>query len=123
MGLENIPSVVELIQSPLTKFIYLTANDCGYLVSKQELIFNWIHPLFLKTKLAANKEDNLTWREATRRKFADQYWETAKTEIQMLEEMNYWEVVKRTVKINVLPVTCAFKWKRYPNGLINKFKT
>ena len=122
MELDHIPTVVELMDSPLAKFIHLAANDCGYNGSTQELICNWIHPLFLKAKSEASKLDNPNWREAMRGEFADQYWEAAKVEIQTLEGMNSWEVVKRTVEMNVLPGTWAFKCKRFPDGLIKKFK-
>ncbi len=57
-----------------------------------------------------------------RGEFADQYWEAEKVEIQTLEGMNSWEVMKRIVEMNVLPGTWAFKCKRFPDGLIKKFK-
>ena len=85
MDMGSIPTVVELLNSPLAIFIYLAANDCGCNSSKKELICNWIHPLFLKAKSAASKEDNLGWREAMCDDFANKYWEPAKTEIKTLE--------------------------------------
>jgi hypothetical protein len=36
--------------------------------------------------------------------------------------MNAWEVVERTLDMNVIRSTWAFKIKRYPDGLIKKFK-
>ena len=36
--------------------------------------------------------------------------------------MNTWDVVERTEEMNVLPSTWAFKCKRFPDGLIKKFK-
>ena len=50
--------------SPLSKFIHFAANDCGYSGTRMELIANWVHPLFLKAKSEANKEDNPNWRQA-----------------------------------------------------------
>ncbi len=41
----------------------------------QELIVLYVHPLFWKAHLAASKADNPSWQEATRGKFADEYWE------------------------------------------------
>ena len=40
-----IPSVKELLKSPLAIFITFSANDCGY---SGHLIVNWINPLFLE---------------------------------------------------------------------------
>ena len=37
----NVPTVAELINSPLPKFIHLAANNCGYCGSKKELILEW----------------------------------------------------------------------------------
>ncbi len=34
----KVPTVQELLNSPLSKFIELTANDCGYQVITQEII-------------------------------------------------------------------------------------
>jgi hypothetical protein len=118
----DIPSVEVLLASPLAKFIHLAANNCGYSGSKRELIANWVHPLFLQAKSAASKEDNPNWKDAMRGDYANEYWEACKTEIATLEGMDAWEVVKRTADMNVLESTWAFKCKRYPDGLIKKFK-
>ncbi len=40
MELDHIPTVVELMDSPLAKFIHLAANDCGYNGSTKDLICN-----------------------------------------------------------------------------------
>ena len=117
----EIPSVKALMASPLAKFIHLTANNCGYSRSKRELIANWVHPLFLKVKSAASKEDNLNWQQAMRGDYANKYWEACKTKIGTLEGMNVWEVVKRMADMNVLQSTWAYKCKRFPDGLIKKF--
>ena len=48
-----------------------------------------------------------------------------KKEIKELEERSTWTVVKRSSipeEANVLPGTWAFRIKRYPTGLIQKFK-
>ena len=55
----NVPTVEELMLSPLARFAHLAENVCGYNGSVKELICNWIHPLFLKAKAAASYEDNL----------------------------------------------------------------
>jgi len=118
----DVPTVEELLASPLAKFIHLASNDCGYNGSVKELICDWVHPLFLKAKAAASSEDNPGWSQAMKGQFADEFWEAAKVEITTLEGMDAWEVVERTLDMNVIRSTWAFKIKRYPDGLIKKFK-
>jgi hypothetical protein len=62
---DGIPTVAELLDSPLAKYITLAANDCGYSGTVEELIVNYVHPLFLKAHSAASKLDNPSWKEAT----------------------------------------------------------
>ncbi len=68
---DSLPSISDLINSPLSKYITLAANDYGYDGTAEELIVSYIHPLFLRAHLAASKLDNPSWRKATRGKFAD----------------------------------------------------
>ncbi len=70
---KTIPSVADLMDSPLAKYITLAANDCGYNGTTKELSVTYIHPLFLKADSAASKVDNPSWCEATRGKSADEY--------------------------------------------------
>ena len=57
----DLPSIEDIMNCPLSKFIHFAANDCGYHGSKKDLIVNWIHPLFLKAKSTASQEDNPNW--------------------------------------------------------------
>jgi hypothetical protein len=82
---KKIPTVADLLASPLAKYIILAANDCGYSGTAKELIVPYVHPLFLKAHSAASKADNPSWCDATRGKFADEYWEAMKLEITTLE--------------------------------------
>ena len=59
---KGIPTIADLLASPLAKYITFAANDCGYKGSRYELIANWVHPLFLKAKSEASKEDNPNWK-------------------------------------------------------------
>ncbi len=43
---DGIPTVAELMDSPLAKYITLAANDCGYSGTAEELIVTYVHPLF-----------------------------------------------------------------------------
>jgi hypothetical protein len=119
---DSLPSISDLINSPLSKYITLAANDCGYNGTAEELIVQYVHPLFLRAHSAASKEDNPGWREATRGKFADDYWKAMEVEIFTLESIDAWDVVEREDHMNIINSTWAFKCKRYPDGLIKKFK-
>ncbi len=55
---DGIPTVAELMDSPLAKYITLAANDCGYSGTAEELIVTYVHPFFLKAHSAASKSDN-----------------------------------------------------------------
>jgi hypothetical protein len=122
----TLDTIADLLASPLAQYITLAANDCGYGGTAQELIVSYVHPLFLKAHLAASKADNPSWREATRGKFADEYWEAMKLEIATLENIDAWTIVKQNDSNgkphHVIPSTWAFKCKQYPDGLIKKFK-
>ena len=115
-------TVDALMHSSLAPFIELAANDCGYRGSLRELICNWVHPLFLKAKSEASKEDNPNWWQAMRGPFAEEFWKAAVVELETLEGMGAWDVIDQTDEMNVIDSTWAFKLKRYPDGLIKKFK-
>jgi hypothetical protein len=87
-------------------------------------IVSYVHPLFLKAQSGASKEDNPSWKQATRGKFADEYWKAMEVEIATLEAINAWDVMEYDPDAmpNVIRSTWAFKCKRYPDGLIKKFK-
>ncbi len=124
---KTVPTVADLLASPLAKYITLAGNDCGYSGTAKELIVSYIHPSFLKACSAASKADNPSWHEATRGKFADEYWEAMKLDIATLENIDHaWSVVDRYdsngATHHVMPSTWAFKCKHYPDGRIKKFK-
>ncbi len=98
------------------------ANYCGYSGTAKELIVAYVHSLFLKAHSAASKADNPSWREATRCKFSDEYWKAMKLKIAILENIDAWLVIDQD-NHHVIASTWAFKCKRYPDGLIKKFKT
>ena len=66
--------------------------------------------------------DNPNWLQAMNGLFSEEYWQAACIEVETLESMDAWSVVDRTPEMNVLPSTWAFKCKRFPDGLIKKFK-
>ena len=118
----EVPTVQDLLNSPLAKFVNVAASDCGYTGSAKDLIVNWIHPLFLQARSAASKEDNPNYWQAMNGPFAEEYWKAAVKEIETLEGMNAWTVVEREDDMNVIDSTWAFQLKRHPDGMIEKFK-
>jgi hypothetical protein len=118
----EIPTVEGLMACPLSKFIHFAANDCGYKGTRCELNANWVHPLFLKAKSEASKEDNPSWKQATNGPFKEEYWRAAVKELETLKAMDAWEVVDRSKAENVIDSIWAFKLKRFPNGMVKKFK-
>jgi hypothetical protein len=119
---DSLPSISDLINSPLSKYITLAANDCGYDGTAEDLLVSYVHPLFLRAHSAASKLDNPGWQKTTRGKFADDYWKAMELEIFTLESIEAWQVVDREDEMNVICSTWAFKCKKYPDGLIKKFK-
>eukprot|EP00956_Cyclotella_meneghiniana_P016588 scaffold26237_cov49-Cyclotella_meneghiniana.AAC.1 len=87
----EVPTIEALMACPLSKFIHFAANDCGYSGSRYDLIANWVHPLFLKAKTEASKEDNPSWKQAMSGPFKEEYWKAAIKEIETLESMDVWE--------------------------------
>ena len=47
---DSILDIKELLDSPISKFITLAANYCGYSGTSEDLIVNHVHPFFLKAK-------------------------------------------------------------------------
>jgi hypothetical protein len=83
-----------------------------------------IQPHVLEANVASNDADNPSWNQAINGPFQDKWWEAMGIEIDTLEnDLKAWELVKRddTMK-NILPSTWAFKIKRFPDGLVKKFK-
>ena len=77
----------------------------------------------MKSKYTVSWDENTNWREATTRVFADNYWKAMKVDIATLEFMGDWEFFNWDDSMNVIELVWAFECKRYPDGLIKKFKT
>ena len=118
----EVPTVEDLMASPLAKFIHLAVNNTNYSGSTKELIANYVHPLFLKAKAQASSEDNPNWNQAMYGDAAAEYWEACKVEIATLEKMESWEVVDIPPGKHILGSTWAFRLKRYPDGRPKKYK-
>ena len=61
LGVNKLLTVNHIMDSSLGPFIEFAANDCSYGGSVKKVVCNWVHPLFLKAKSAASKEDNPNW--------------------------------------------------------------
>ncbi|MCA1807758.1 MAG: hypothetical protein LC687_07920, partial [Actinobacteria bacterium] len=79
-------------------------------------------PMALGAKAADSDPDTFTYQEAMNHPDADGFMDAAKTEIETLHKMKVWDEVDRQPWMNVLPGTWTFRLKRYPSGLIRKFK-
>ena len=90
---QQCPTLADLTSIKLAKYITIDANNCVYGGTAEELIVNYIHPLFLKAKSAVSREDNPNWREAPTGVFDDNYWKEMKVKISNLEYMGAWGVV------------------------------
>ena len=110
------------MEGPLSEYITLVANDCGYLGNTKEMIVNWVHPLFLKAKSMGSAENIHNWRQVIEGWFANEYWEATKTGMQTLEKKEGWTVVDCEDNMNIIRSTWVLKLKRYPYGLIKQFK-
>ena len=89
----EVPSVEALMACPLSKYIRFSASNCGYQGSCYKLIANWVHPLFLKAKSEASKEDNPNWKQVMNGPFKQEYWQATVKEMETLESINAWEGV------------------------------
>ena len=68
-------------------------------------------------------KDNPSFDTATRGPFQAQFWKAMYDELTtLIQEFDCWDYVLRTLDMNVLLSTWAFKNKRYPNGHVKKFK-
>ena len=84
----DIPSLKELMKSPLTKVITFSANSCCFSRSTKDLTVSWVDPLSLKTKAVLRKKDNPNWWDTLVDPFAGEYWKAADTEIEILKAMD-----------------------------------
>ena len=55
-------TIEEFLSRPIARFIKLSALDIGYSeMQTDSLLFKWVHPLCLKAKSEASKQDNPNW--------------------------------------------------------------
>ena len=82
-----------------------------------------VQPHILTDKASKSDPDNPTWSQAMNSADADRWWDAMSVEMETLEvDLKAWKLVKREPWMKVLPCTWAFRIKRFPNGLVKKFK-
>lgn len=81
-----------------------------------------VQPHLLKAKLEADP-DNPTYTQAMQGPHQLEWWKAMGDEMETLEgQLDAWSLVVRESWMNVLPSKWAFKLKRFPDGLVKKFK-
>ena len=80
-----------------------------------------MRPLALAAK--ANDADTSNWNQAMNGPNSEGFWKACEKELDTVEKMGVWEVVKKQHWMNTLPSTWAFKVKRYPDGLMHGLKS
>jgi hypothetical protein len=111
-------AISDLRTGPGKRLLLQMCHDYDPYSGTQE---DW-NPLALAAKANDADADTFTFQEAMNHPNSDGFWEAAKKEIETLLHMDVWEEVDREPWMNVLPSTWAFRIKRFPNGLIRKFK-
>ena len=109
-----------------TKFSFSSAYS--YLastsfLSEEDTIEN-THPCAFISKAQTHQQDNPTYKDILRGTALEkQLWDAAMVqELKSLAGLGSFEMVPRPRGANVLQSTCAFKRKRYPDGLLKKYK-
>ena len=110
MSLDHkLPTVAELMESTLARFITLAENYCGYQGTTKELTVNWVHSLLPKAYVEASKEDNPNWKQAMNSPFSDKFWQATCTQLETLDGMGAWDVVNSEDDMNATRLTWEFK--------------
>jgi hypothetical protein len=81
-----------------------------------------VQPHVLQAKTKSNPEDYPSYTKAVNGPNGDKWDEAIDKELETLEKINAWTLVRRQPGMKVLPMTWALRLKRFPNGLAKKFK-
>ena len=83
---------------------------------------NLLSPHVLAAKTQKRDEDNPTWSMAMNGPFAAEYYAACQTELDTLQTMKAWDIVRIPKGVQPIQSTWAFKCKRCPDGTVKKFK-
>ena len=96
--------------------------DC---VTRHEVVTHRATPEFVEAYAASLSDpDTLKWHEAIAAPDADEFYASAKAEIEELQKKKAWSVVPASKAAGkpITPLTWTFRRKRYPDGRIRKYK-
>ena len=111
-----------LYNADVARINSLISPDLSRLSDPHSPLVSHIEPHALAAK-RGHDPDNPSYDEAMSGPNQSDYLKAAVLELKTLQDdLDCWELVPRTDKMNVLPSTWAFKCKRYPDGRIKKFK-
>eukprot|EP00978_Attheya_sp_CCMP212_P003595 scaffold7531_cov66-Attheya_sp.AAC.2 len=89
--------------------------------NEEDGLIEYMHLMSLQIK--ASPQDNFWYHEAMNGQYAEEFWTASEEELETLEvKRESWDIVDRMDEMNVLKSIWAMKMKRFPNGLIKKFK-
>jgi hypothetical protein len=119
---ETFNPTTHLYSAELARTNALISPELSTLNPVGSHLVDCIQPHALAAK-RGNDADNPSYDEAMSGEHQSEYYQAALVELKTLQDdLQCWELVRRTDDMNVLPSTWAFKCKRYPDGRIKKFK-
>ena len=60
--IHNLPSIEDVLNRLLSKFLNFVSNDSGYYGTNHDFMVNLVHPMFLKVKGEEIKDEKRNWR-------------------------------------------------------------
>ena len=120
LGQDDWSDVAESVDSGVSLFANYLKPDLSDEVGSYTITD--VQPHLLKAKAATHDADNPTYTQAMNSPEQDKWYESMVVEYETLLKIKAWTLVKRTSEMSVLPMTWAFKLKRYPDGLAKKYK-
>ena len=93
-------TISEFMQSAIAPYFQLSLDKESYGLSDhltmEDMMVDYVNPFVLAAKTAASSADNPTWDQAMKGPFAEEYWRAAEVEVETLEKIRAWNVIKRT---------------------------
>jgi hypothetical protein len=107
--------------STLSALTHANASGYDHFSAQVESEFDLSHPLAL-TSMKVNSMDTPNWHQAMNGVESDGYWQAMELELETLLGKDAWTEVDCEDEMNILPLTWAFKYKWFPDGLVQKLK-
>ena len=96
-------------------------DSCSFVTSDywQPNLVDYVNPHLLQAKASKYDADNPDWKHAMYGSFGDNFWKACETKFySLVNDLNTWDLVKRTPDKHVQPSAWAFKIKRFLDDLI-----